>query len=146
VSTTEPYIIGRWIYRTLTNDSQFMSQVRSVQRGQAPISAPLPYAIYRLVAGQDMLAGFGATKTHVHCVYQLDIYAPGTSASPVELAVRRLYDLLSVVPAKGDLSVETTDGIIFDCIQVRALERFGVDGGVEWNSTLQQYEINARAA
>lgn len=147
MSTTEPFLIGRWIYGTLSGDTQLSGSVNSIARGRSPLGTPFPHISYHLVSGQDMLAGYGAVKTHVHAIYQVDVWNGGTAMSAAcELAARRIYDLLKIVPARGDLSVQTADGIVYDCIHQITLERYGVDQGVEWNGLHQQFEINASAA
>jgi len=145
MGTTEVFLIGRWIKSRLQGDDDVTDAVTLIERNQAPLGTEFPYVLYHLVSGTDMLAGFGAVKTHVNCLYQVDVYVKGTSLSPVETAIRRIYDLLTLVPAKGDSPVETSAGIIYNSVRELALERTGADAGVQWSNYIQQFRVRASA-
>jgi hypothetical protein len=145
LNTSEIFLVGRWMQAQMLGDTRLMGNVAGVYRSRAPFGAALPYVIYDMVSGVDALAGFGAIKTHVNCVYRVEAFCAGTAISTIEIAIRRIYDVLTLVPARGDLPIETSGGIVYDCVRESTRPRGGVDQGDEWSSVLQEFRVHASA-
>jgi hypothetical protein len=75
----------------------------------------------------------------------VEAFCAGTAISTIETAIRRIYNLLTLVPARGDLPIETTGGIVYDCVRESTRPRGGVDQGDEWSSVLQEFRVHASA-
>lgn len=156
MGTTEPYLVGRWIHDTITADSVAMQGITGLFKGRAPKGVDYPLIIYSLISGTDALAGFGSTNLYVNCLYAVDVYSGSgpngaggantgeASIVPIEGNVRRIFELLRIVP--GIPTYESASGRIFGCYREQLADDVGDDEGVAWGRVRQRFRVYATAA